>query len=300
LREGDYNQYKANVLAGPSEGDVFDNFDIVRDHIAASGGDTLLSLAVATFYFDLLKGHTSNDELRWACYAWTSHSYKHLEALARKDFIQLYNTLRTAMPSPPIREEFTLYPESGGPIVMTFDEGRLINSPAARTARGIYPAAGAQILRIRAPGGGALEEQIPGLVSAAVASTGPASAAVASIGPESVIEVESSESEMGDDESLESDSEESTEETIEKKEAKLAKLKTSVNKHRGRLKASLAERAVLVTKEIKKENEDEQERRRNEKKKPPAPDEDEPMTAAATAEYWGAGCVIMQLGTQFP
>jgi hypothetical protein len=272
LREGDYNQYKANVLAGPSEGDVFDNFDIVRDHIAASGGDTLLSLAVATFYFDLLKGHTSNDELRWACYAWTSHSYKHLEALARKDFIQLYNTLRTAMPSPPIREEFTLYPESGGPIVMTFDEidignrklnmfiamcehknkGRLINSPAARTARGIYPAAGAQILRIRAPGGGALEEQIPGLVSAAVASTGPASAAVASIGPESVIEVESSESEMGDDESLESDSEESTEETIEKKEAKLAKLKTSVNKHRGRLKASLAERWVLVKKSRKR------------------------------------------------
>jgi hypothetical protein len=68
-----------------------------------------------------------------------------------------------------------------------------------------------------------------------VASTGLAT--VASTGPESVIEVESSESEMGDDESLESDSEESTEETIEKKKANLAKLKASVNKHRGRLKA---------------------------------------------------------------
>jgi hypothetical protein len=67
LCEGDYNSCKANVLAGPSEENVFANFDSIRDRVAASGGDIVMPFTVATFYFDPRKGHTSNDELRWAC-----------------------------------------------------------------------------------------------------------------------------------------------------------------------------------------------------------------------------------------
>jgi hypothetical protein len=94
--------------------------------------------------------------------------------MSRKEFIQQRNTLRAAIPSPPIHEEFTLYPDSGEPIVMPFDEidignrrlnmlvamcerknkGSLMMSPTARAARRIYPVVGAQILQIRDPGGG--------------------------------------------------------------------------------------------------------------------------------------------------
>jgi hypothetical protein len=105
-------------LAGPCEGDVFANFDSIRDRIVTSGGDAVMSLTMAAIYFDPQKGHTSNDELRWACYAWTNRTCAHLQAMARKDLIQLFNTLRDAVPGPPVREEFALYPASGDPIVM--------------------------------------------------------------------------------------------------------------------------------------------------------------------------------------
>jgi hypothetical protein len=173
LRDGDYKSYKADVSAGPCEGDVFANFDSILDRITASGGDVIMSLTMATFYFGPKKGHTSNDELRWACCGWTNHTYAALQDVARKDLIQLFNTLRDAVPGPPVREEFTLYPVSGDPIVMPFDEvdignrrlshlvalcehknkGNLCVSPAAKAAHGTYPAAGARILRIRDPGG---------------------------------------------------------------------------------------------------------------------------------------------------
>jgi hypothetical protein len=140
-----------------------------------------------------------------------------------------------------------------------------------------------------------LADQVPAPVSAPAL----VSAAVASTRPDSVgeIVIESSESEVADDESVESGSVESNEEYARIRKAKIAKLKRSIKRQRQRARAlrehianrnvSLAEKATLVRGATKKKKEDELDRRSKEVKKTPGFDEEEPTTAAATADLMG-------------
>jgi hypothetical protein len=159
LYDGDFEQYKANVLAGLGEEDMFDNFDTVRDRITASGGNTILALAVATFYLDPLENaHVQQRATAGVLLvdnAPMGTSAKHEE----KGLPHVVPHVEACRPV------LTLYLDGGDPVVMVlgeFDignrklnmliamcerenEGRFIKNAAAKLARGI--------LRIREPGG---------------------------------------------------------------------------------------------------------------------------------------------------
>jgi hypothetical protein len=134
-----------------------------------------MALAMAIFFFGPLVSHMSNDELRWACFLWTTREWQYLQTLKRIDLIVMFDLLKNAKPMPPMREEVTLHPVFGGPIVMILGEvgigdrklnmliamcerknkARFVTSDVAKLAHGVYNVVGSQILRIREPGGGA-------------------------------------------------------------------------------------------------------------------------------------------------
>jgi hypothetical protein len=64
LYKNDFERFVANVNEGPNQQDLSKTFEGVHQRIKLMGGNLLLALAMAMFYFDAQASHMSNDEIR--------------------------------------------------------------------------------------------------------------------------------------------------------------------------------------------------------------------------------------------
>jgi hypothetical protein len=175
LYNNNFKHFVNNVNASPTQHDLSNTLEGIHERIKYVGGDMLLALAMAMFYFDPMTSRMSNDEIRWADFLWSDHDWRDLQ---RWELVMISNTIKVTKPWPHVREEVILHPSVGNPIRMTLDEldignrrlnmlialyehkykAHFLKTQKAMAARGIYNAVGPLMLTIRDPGGFALDD----------------------------------------------------------------------------------------------------------------------------------------------